>query len=142
VLLRCPSPHAEQRPRRFAAERPVSAVTTAFLAWCCDRLARPDLTALRRIGDHASGHTSQVVHAWVRTHHQRVKATRRGVRMVACRLPVKSPWLNPIAPTWVHGKRAISDPEHLLSVGELAARVDAYYRCEREDRLVMPKKVA
>jgi hypothetical protein len=28
-----------------------------------------------------------------------------------CRLPVKSPWLNPIEPRWLHGKRAIVEPQ-------------------------------
>jgi hypothetical protein len=142
VLVRCHPPHAEQMQLRFAAGRPVSAVTTALLTWCCDRLARQGLTAWLLIWDNASWHTSQAVRAWVCTHNQRVKANRRGVRIVACRLPVKSPWLNPIEPKWVHGKRTISDPEHMWSAGELEARVDAYYGCEREDHLVMPKKVA
>jgi hypothetical protein len=38
-------------------------------------------------------------------------------------LPSKSPWLNPIEPKWVHGKRAVSEPDRLLSADELEARV-------------------
>ena len=53
----------------------------------------------------------------------------------------KSPWLNPIEPKWVHGKRAVADPARLLRAAELEARVYAYYACEREAHLVMPKKV-
>jgi hypothetical protein len=142
LLVRGQPPHAEQMQLRVAAGRPVSAVTTDFLAWCCDRLARQGLTALLLIWDNASWHTSQAVRTWVRTQNQRVKANRRGVRIVACRLPVKRPWLNPIEPKWVHGNRAISDPEHMLRADEREARVDAYDGCEREDHLVMPKKVA
>jgi hypothetical protein len=63
-------------------------------------------------------------------------------RLVICHLPSKSPWLNPIEPQWVHGKRAVSEPGRLLSATELEARVYAYYSCEREAHLVMPKKVA
>ena len=142
LLVRCPLQHAEQRQLRFVAGRPVSAVTTDFLVWCCDRLAAPGLTALLLIWDHASWHTSQAVRTWIRIHNQRGKASRRGVRMVACVLPVKRPWLNPIEPKWVHGTRAISDPEPMLSAGELEARVYASDGCEREEHLVMPKKVA
>ena len=127
---------------RFVAGRPVSAVTTDFLAWCCDRLAGQGLTALLLIWDNASWHTSQAGRAWIRTHNQQVKACQRGVRIVVCGLPVKSPWLNPIEPKWVHGKRAVSDPERLLSAAELEARVCTYYACPAEPHLLMPKKVA
>ena len=65
-----------------------------------------------------------------------------GVRFVVCHLPRKSPWLNPIEPKWVHGKRAVAEPDHLLSAAELESRVYAYDGCERETPLVMPKKVA
>ena len=66
----------------------------------------------------------------------------RRVRIVVCPLPSKSPWLNPIEPKWVHGKRAVAEPERLLSAAELEARVYADYGCEGEAHLVMPKKVA
>jgi hypothetical protein len=64
------------------------------------------------------------------------------VRVVVGQLPSKSPWLNPIEPQWVHGKRAVSEADRLLSADELAARVYAYYDCEPEAPLVIPKKVA
>ena len=47
-----------------------------------------------------------------------------------------------IEPKWVHGKRAVSEPDRLLSAAEIEARVYAYYRCEHEEPLIMPKKVA
>jgi transposase len=127
---------------RFVEGRPVSAVTTAFLAWGSDRLAAQGLTTLFLIWDNASWHKSQAVRTWLRQHNQQVKATGHGVRLVACRLPVKSPWLNPIEPKWVHGKRAVSEPTRLLSAAELEARVYAYYGCEGEMPLGMPQKVA
>jgi hypothetical protein len=142
LLVRHGSQPAEQMHLRFVAGRPVSAVTTAFLAWCCARLAGQGLRALLLIWDNASWHGSQAVRTWIRTHNQRVKARRQGVRIVVCRLPVKSPWLNPIEPKWVHGKRAVSDPDHILSPPDLEARVYAYYGCEPEEHLIMPKKVA
>ena len=51
------------------------------------------------------------------------------MRILACYLPVKSPWLNPIEPKWVHSKRAIVEPTRLLSAQEVADRVCAYHRC-------------
>jgi transposase len=82
------------------------------------------------------------VRSWIRTHNQTVKHTAKGVRIVRCPLPTKSPWLNPIEPKWVHGKRAVSEPDRLLSAAELEARVYAYYGCAWETHLCMPKKVA
>jgi DDE superfamily endonuclease len=142
VLLR-PSPcHAAEMLLRFVKGRPVSAVTTTFLAWCCEKLAVHGFTAWVLIWDNASWHKSQAVRAWIRTHNRGVKATGHGVRIVACRLPSKSPWLNPIEPKWVHGKRAVSEADRMLSADELEARVYAYYGCQREAHLIMPKKVA
>jgi hypothetical protein len=63
LVRRCP-PHAEQLQLRFVEGRPVSAVTTAFLAWCCDRLAAHGITALLLIWDNASWHKSQLVEGW------------------------------------------------------------------------------
>ena len=134
--------HADQLLLRFVAGRPVSASTTDFLAWCCDRLAQQGITALLLIWDNASWHTSELVRAWIHAHNRRVKQAGHGVRIVSCLLPSKSPWLNPIEPKWVHGKRAVSEPDRMLSAEELEARICAYYGCAREAHLVMPEKVA
>jgi hypothetical protein len=132
----------EQMLLRFVDGRPVSAVTIDFLAWCSTRLAAQGVSALVVIWDNASWHKSQAVRAWLRQHNRRIKHTGQGVRIVAWRLPTQSPWLNPIEPKWVHGKRAVSEPGRLLSAAELEARVCAYYSCEQEVHLFMPKKVA
>jgi transposase len=127
---------------RFVTGRPVSAVTIAFLAWCSARLAAQGFTALLLVWDNASWHRSQAVRRWLRQHHQQVKRGATGVRLIVCHLPSKSPWLNPIEPTWVHGKRAVSEPDRLLNADELEARVHAYYGSAAETHLVMPKTVA
>ena len=57
------------------------------------------------------------------------------MRIVACRLPVKSPWLNPIEPKWAHGKRAVAEPERLLTAQEVKDRVCDYYSCKRSEPL-------
>jgi transposase len=142
LLLRPEPQQGEQMWLRFVTGRPVSAVTIDFLAWCSAQLAAQGFTALLLIWDNASWHRSHAVRHWIRQHNQQVKRGIGGVRLVVCQLPSKSPWLNPIEPKWVHGKRAVSEPDRLLSADELEARVYAYYRCEPEAHLVMPKKVA
>jgi transposase len=142
-LLRRPGLlQAEQMWLRFVTGRPVSAVTIEFLAWCSAQLAAQGFTALLLIWDNASWHRSQAVRHWIRPHNQQIKQGATGVRLVVCHLPSKSPWLNPIEPKWVHGKRAVSEPDRLLRAAELEARVYAYYGCASETHLVMPKKVA
>ena len=126
---------------RFVSGRPVSAVTIDFLAWCSAQLAAQGFTAVLLIWDNASWHRSQAVRAWLKAHNRCVKR-EGGCRIVVCPLPSKSPWLNRIEPKWVHGKRAVSEADRLLSADELEARVYAYYGCEPEAPLVMPKKVA
>ena len=142
VLVRRRPQHADQLVLRFVAGRPVSAVTIDFLAWCSARLAQQGVTAWLLIWDNASWHKSQAVRDWMRMHNRRVKQTGEGVRIVPGLLPSKSPLLNPIEPQWVHGKRAVSEPDRMLSADELEGRVCAYYGCSREAHLVMPEKVA
>lgn len=134
--------HADQMLLRFVDGRPVSAVTIDFLVACCEQLASQSITVLVLIWDNASWHKSQMVRAWLRSHNQTVKPTGKGVRILPCLLPSKSPWLNPIEPKWVHGKRKVSEADRILSADELEARVGAYYGSPREPHLVMPKKVA
>ena len=64
------------------------------------------------------------------------------MRIVVCPLPSKSPWLNPMEPKWVYGKRATSEPDRLLSADKLEPRSYAYYDCERTAHLDMLKEVA
>jgi hypothetical protein len=120
---------------RFVDGRPVSAITTQFLADCCTRLAARGKTALLLVWDNASWHISKAVKAWIREHNRTVKQEGRGVRILACQLPVKAPWLNPIEPKWVHGKRAIVEPARLLTAAELEARVCTYFGCHPQDHL-------
>ena len=80
--------------------------------------------------------------AWLRDHNRRAKRAVRGVRVVACRLPVKSPWLNPIEPKWVHGKRRAAEADGLLTARETAERACAALGCAYEEHLALPQKVA
>jgi hypothetical protein len=119
---------------RFVEGRPVSQVTEDYLFWVCAVLAREGKKALLLVWDNASWHISGRVRAWIKEHNRRVKQ-EGGVRIVACRLPSKSPWLNPIEPKWVHGKRAILEPERVLAAPEVETRVCEYYGCEPVEHL-------
>jgi hypothetical protein len=124
---------------RFVDGRPVSHVTTAFLGWACERLAAEGKRALLLVWDNASWHVSKEVRAWVKAHNREARANG-GVRVVACRLPSRSPWLNPIEPKWAHGKRAVVEADRKLAAAELQRRVCDYYGCELVEPLA--QKVA
>jgi hypothetical protein len=119
---------------RFVPGRPVSQVTEDYLGWVCQRLQAEGEKALLLVWDNASWHVSQRVRGWIETHNRKAKA-EGGVRIVACFWPVKSPWLNPIEPKWAHGKRAIVEPEQLLSAAEVRTRACDYYGCEHLEPL-------
>lgn len=115
---------------RFVEGRPVSHVTTAYLAWVAERLAQEGKRVLVVVWDNAAWHVSKEVRAWIKAHNRRVKR-EGGVRLLVCRLPVKSPWLNPIEPHWRHGKRAIVEPTRALTAEEVMQRVHDHFGCER-----------
>ena len=132
---------------RFAERRPVSALAIPFLDWCSPRLQALGVPVWILIWDKASWHVSKAVRAWIRAHNRTVK--QQGVRILVCYLPVKSPWLNPMEPQWVHSKRAIVEPTRLLSAQEVAERVCSYlcsylcsyHGCPHEPLLSLPDPV-
>lgn len=142
LLLRADATAAEQVWLRFADGRPISAVTTAYLEWCGERLAAQGKRVLVLVWDNAAWHVSREVRAWLRAHNQQVKRAGKGVRLLACFLPIKSPWLNPIEPKWTHTKKQVVEPDRLLPAQELADRVCAALACIHESHLPMPHKVA
>jgi transposase len=111
---------------RFVEGRPVSQVTEDFLDWVCQRLAADGKKALLLIWDNAPWHVSQRVRAWIGEQNRQAKE-HGGVRILPCFLPSKSPWLNAIEPKWVHGKKAIAEPERTLTAQETKERIYAYY---------------
>jgi len=131
----------EQMWLRFVDGRPVSALTIQFLEWCCRKLQELEKRVLVLIWDNASWHISRVVCGWLRDHNRQVKRSGQGVRILVCRLPVKSPWLNPIEPKWLHAKRRVVAPDQTLSAQELADRICATFDCEHEPHLSIPKEV-
>lgn len=145
LLVSCPAAPTtlpEQVWLRLVEDRPISAVTTQYLAWCCDKLAKLGKKALLMIWDNASWHISKAVRNWIRDHNRAVKQQGTGVRIVACYLPSKSPWLNRIEPHWMHAKRKIVEPARLLTAQELADRVCAHFGCDHESHLAVTEKAA
>jgi DDE superfamily endonuclease len=123
-------PAWERMLLRFVEERPVSAVTELFLEWVSEELSRDGARVLLLVWDNASWHGSRRVRAWLREHNRQVKrGEKEGVRLVVCFLPSKSPWLNPIEPKWLHGKRAVAEPDAVLDEVELMARVYEHFDC-------------
>ena len=114
----------------FCSGQPNSAATLQFL---------PQLLAIGRaegkrciivIWDHASWHKSKMVRRWIRAHNQQAKQTG-DVRLLVWLLPKKSPWLNPIEPRWIHGKRAVLEPGNYdLTPQVLRHRLCAYYKSD------------
>lgn len=127
---------------RFVDGRPISPVTIRFLEWACDRLEGLGKKALLMPWDNASWHISKEVRGWIRVHNRQVKGEAKRVRIIACYLPIKSPWLNPIEPRWIHGKRKVVEPARLLTAHELADRVCDHFRCEHYEHLAIPDKAA
>ena len=138
---RAPGPNGEEVWLRFVDGRPVSVVTTQFLAWVCERLESLGKQALLLVWDNAPWHVSREVRTWLGEHNRRVKREGKGVRIIACYLPIKSPWLSPIEPRWIHAKRKVVEPDRLLSAQELADRVCAHFHCQHDAHLSVTENV-
>ena len=94
------------------------------------------------VRDNASWHISEEVREWITSHNRQVKRSGRGVRILPCLLPKKSPWLNPIEPKWIHGKRRVVQADGgLLSAHELADRVCAAFDCPHYEHLALTENV-
>ena len=145
LLVRCwedRAPRTEDLWLRFVDGRPVSAVTIDFLTWCAQQAQARGKRAVLLVWDNASWHDSQTVRAWLRQHNRQVKQSGQGVRLLACYLPTKSPWLNPIEPKWLAGKKRVAEPARLLSAQELEHRVCAAFGCAQAPHLIQPHPVA
>ena len=135
-------PGLDQTWLRFVDGRPLSAVTTRFLEWSCEKLEALGKKVLLLIWDNASWHISKEVRRWLGSHNREVKRSGQGVRIVSCLLPKQSPWLNAIEPKWVHGKRKVVEPDGLLGAYELAERVCRVFGCPHYEHLSIPQEVA
>jgi DDE superfamily endonuclease len=111
------------------------------LTWCVAQAQARGNREVLLVWAKASWHDSQRVRTWMGQHHRHVKQSGHGVRLISALLPSKSPWLNPIEPTWLHGKRKVLKPDRLLATAGLAQRVCAVYDCPHELHLVTPPTV-
>jgi hypothetical protein len=110
----------------FSATRPVSEETWRFVQALMEVARGEGKRVLVIIWDNAGWHLSQRLRHWIRQHNRTAKTTG-DVRLLTHLLPLKSPWLNPIEPRWVHAKRAICEPDGDLSVEETRRRLCAYF---------------
>ena len=140
--LLVPGQETEQVWLRCVDGRPVSAITTHFLACLCDKAQTLGNRVLALVWDNAAWHRSQALRAWVRAHNQQVKRTGQAVRLLVCPLPIQSPWLNPIEPKWLHAKRRILEPHRSLSSPELSQPICAVFNSDHEPHLSIPEMVA
>ena len=124
---------------RFVDGRPVSEITNQFLEWVCGELWKQGKRVLVMIWDNASWHISGKVRTWLHEHNHKVKKEGEGTRILACRLPTKSPWLNPIEPVWLHAKRRIVEPNGTLTAAATADRICAALDCPYEPHLAIAK---
>lgn len=81
------------------------------------------------IWDNASWHISQRIRQWIRAYNHAAKAAGEP-RLLVHGLPIKSPWLNPIEPCWVHAKRSVCEPDGDLTPIELRRRLCAHFNTE------------
>ena len=125
---------------RFVEGRAASEVTITFLQWVCRQLSKEGKKALLLVWDNASWHISKMVHNWIGEPNRQVKRSGKGVRIVACYLPVKGPWLNPIEPKWVHGKRRVVEPDGLLTQSSWPNRCVLLLGVPTRSILLFPKR--
>ena len=108
---------------RFVEGNPRSASTIKYLRWICSKTYQSGKRVLVIFWDHAPWHISKETLDWVHEHNRQVKRSGKGVRLLICFLPKKSPWLNSIEPMWIHAKRKIVEPDGKLSANEVVSRV-------------------
>lgn len=136
-------PELEETWLRFVDGRPLSGITTRFLSWCSEKLLAAGKKVLVLVWDNAPWHISHEARRWIGEHNREVKKGRKeGVRIISCLLPKKSPWLNPIEPKWMHGKRRVAQADGLLGAHELAERVCSAFGCPHHEHLSLAENVA
>jgi hypothetical protein len=77
-----------------------------------------------------------------RTAHANVDEVGRGVRVIACYLPITRRWHNATEATGAHGKRRVIEADGLLTIHQLADRASDAFGCSREPQPAFPEKAA
>jgi len=107
----------------FVEGNPCARLTIKYLQWTCSKACQSGKRVLVMFWDHAPWHVSKEIMDWVHEHNRQVKQSGKGLRLLICFLPKKSPWLNSIEPMWIHAKRKIVEPDRKLSANEVVSRV-------------------
>lgn len=110
----------------FFEGQPLSEMTWDFLQGLLALARLKGKKLLVLIWDNAGWHLSKRLRTWIHQYNQKAKETG-DVRLLTHLLPRKSPWLNPIEPCWLHAKRAIWEPQRILSIAELKERLCSYF---------------
>ena len=88
--------------------------------------------------DRATWHQSKRLKQWLCEHNLLAKKADDGVRLLTYLLPIKSPWLNPMEPIWLHAKRKVAEFDGSLSVAVLKARLCAYFQTSIDSASLKP----
>jgi len=110
----------------FSPQRPNSEMMWHFIMGLLTIARQENKTTVVLIWDNASWHLSKRIKQWIRDYNQLAKQHGEP-RLLTHLLPVKSPWLNPIEPRWVHAKRAVCEPDGYLQPSELRERIVNYF---------------
>lgn len=113
----------------FSAGQPNSVQMWLFIIGLLAVARAEGKQVLVMIWDNASWHKSADLRAWIRTYNRAAKAAGEP-RLLTHLLPVKSPWLNPIEPHWVHAKRAVCEPDGELTAPELRRRLYHHFETQ------------
>ncbi len=120
-------------------------ITARFLSWCSEGLGAKGKRASILARGNASWHKkSREVRRRIGEHNRRSvkKGHEEGVRILGRLLPKQSPWLDPIEPKRMHGKRRVAEADGPSSARELAERVCPAFDCPHHEHLSLPEKVA
>ena len=113
----------------FSEGQPNSEPMWALILALLDLARHEGKTVVVLIWDNASWHKSHRIKRWIHTYNQQAKATG-DVRLITHLLPIKSPWLNPIEPRWIHAKRCVCEPDGDLLPPELRRRIGKHFNTE------------
>lgn len=113
----------------FSPGQPNSEHMWVFIIALLDIARQEGKSVVVLIWDNASWHISQRIRQWIRTYNHSAKAAGEP-RLLVHGLPIKSPWLNPIEPCWVHAKRAVCEPDGNLTSTELRRRLCAHFNTQ------------
>ena len=109
-----------------ATGQPNSRQTWFFLKGLLLIAQREGKRVLVVIWDNATWHKSKFIRSRIHAYNRDAKRSAQP-RLLTFRLPIQSPWLNPIEAHWLHAKRAVCEPDNHLSASLLQRRIHRYF---------------